>query len=304
MDKTSRILVLGHRGLVGGAIHLKLAQLGYAPRHAEGHIQALSEALGQIGDAEYVFLCAGVGGGIAKNLRAPAKLCRDTLQLLTSTFEAARRKGVRRLLWFACACVYPRLDRPATERDLWSGPLEPTSQAFAAAQLAGIELTRAYQQQFGMEFLALCLPTLYGHGDEFSEDSHVPAAMIRKLHEAKVAGDSEVVFWGSGRQRRQFMYVEDAAAAAAEIMQSPDFPAWIPLLNVAGHPSRRLDEVAESIADVVGYAGRIRWDPTKPEGAPRKEILGGWTLSSLPTLLRVGVQRTYEWYLTLPTDDT
>lgn len=295
MDKTSRILVLGHRGLVGGAIHLKLAQLGYAPRHG-GQVQTLSQALGNIGDAEYVFFAGGVGGGIAKNLAAPADLALGTMRMLSAVLAGAWDRGVKRLIWFACACIYPVLDRPATERDLWGGPLEPTSQAFAAAQLAGIELTRAFNVQHGTEFLSLCSPTLYGCGDEFGEAGHVLAAMIRKLHEAKVAGAPEVTFWGSGRQRRQFLYVEDLATAAVDIMQASAFPELTPLLNVAGHPARRLDEVAEGVADVVGYSGRIRWDPAKPEGALRKEIVGGWASPGLPTLLRDGVKRTYESY--------
>ena len=295
MDKSSRILVLGHRGLIGGALHLKLAQMGYAPRTGS-RVQTLSQALGNIGDAEYVFLAGGVGGGIAKNLRQPAELCLGTMRMLSAVLAGAWERKVTRLIWFACACVYPVLDRPATERDLWGGPLEPTSRAFAAANLAGIELTRAYNEQHGTEFLVLCPPTVYGPGDTFSEDGHVLAAMIRKCHAAKVAGTPEVAFWGSGRQRRQFLYVEDLAAVAVEIMQSPAFTEWGPLLNVAGHPARRLDDVAENVADVVGYTGRIRWDTTKAEGTTRKELLGGWAFPAPPTLLRAGVKQTYDWY--------
>ena len=294
MEKDSRILVLGHRGLVGGALHLKLAQLGYAPRHAPGRINSLSGALATLGDAEYVFLAAGVGGGIQKNLRVPAELASDTLRLLTHVFRAAHMRRVRRLIWFACACVYPVLDRPATEADLWAGPLELTSRAFAAATLAGIELTRAYNQQHGTEFLALCPPTVYGPGDDFSKDGHVLAAMIRKLHDAKVAGAPEVTFWGSGGQRRQFLYVEDVAGAAIEVMRSPAFRQWAPLLNVAGQGAIPLGEAAATVAEAVGYAGRIRWDGVGPEGAAVKEILGRrWPV----TLLRDGVKWTYEWYV-------
>ena len=298
MDKSSRILVLGHRGLVGGAIERQLAKHGYEQVRSAGraYVWEFDAARTAMRDVEYVFCAAGTGGGIKKNLESSWRLSLDTMHILGSVLPAALDRGVRRLIWFACACIYPVLDRPATEQDLWGGPLEPTSRAFAAATLAGIELTRAYNAQHGTEFLALCPPTLYGPGDTFSEDGHVLAAMIRKCHEAKVAGAPEVTFWGSGHQRRQFLYVEDLARAAVEIMQSSAFAEWGPLLNVAGHPARRLDDVAESVADVVGYTGRIRWDTTKPEGAPRKEITGGWALPGLPTMLRDGVKRTYEWY--------
>ena len=296
MDKSSRILVLGHRGLVGGAIHLKLAQQGYAPRHTENRIECGEDAAVVIDDAEYVFCCAGVGGGIAKNLREPAALASDTIHLLNGVFRASLLCEVKRLIWFTCACVYPVLDRPATEADLWTGPLEPTSRAFAAANLAGIELTRAYNQQYGTEYLALCPPTVYGPADDFSEDGHVLAAMIRKLHDAKVTGAHEVTFWGSGGQRRQFLYVEDLAAAAIEVMRSPAFLQWVPLVNVAGEGALPLGEAAATVAEVVGYAGGIRWDGVGPEGAPAKEIRGGRTPVFFPTPLRDGLKRTYEWY--------
>ena len=293
MDKSSRILVLGHRGLLGGAIHLKLAQMGYAPRTGS-RVQTLSQALGNIGDAEYVFLAGGIGGGIAKNLRQPAELCLGTMRMLSAVLAGAWERKVARLIWFACACVYPVLDRPVTEADLWTGPLEPTSRAFAAANLAGIELTRAYNQQHGTEYLALCPPTVYGPADDFSEDGHVLAAMIRKLHDAKVTGAHEVTFWGSGCQRRQFLYVEDLAGMAIEIMQSPTFAQCLPLMNVAGESAYPLAEVAQIIAEVVGYAGRIRWDGVGPEGAPVKEIVGWRPMIGTP--LRDGVKRAYEWY--------
>ena len=299
MEKDSRILVLGYRGLIGGAIHLKLAQLGYAPRHAPGRINSLSGALATLGDAEYVFLAAGVGGGIQKNLCVPADLASDTLRLLTHVFRAAHLRRVRRLIWFACACVYPMLDRPVMEADLWAGPLEPTSRAFAAANLAGIELTRAYNQQYGTEYLALCPPTVYGPADDFSEDGHVLAAMIRKLHDAKVTGAHEVTFWGSGGQRRQFLYVEDLAEFAAQVMRvrSEAFRSLTPLLNVAGDPSYPLGDVAALVSEVVGYRGRIRWDANQPEGAPSKEIMGKRGPGVFVTPLRDGMKRTYAWYV-------
>ena len=297
MDKSSRILVLGHRGLLGGAIHLKLAQLGYAPRSG-GRVQTLAQALGNIDNAEYVFMAGGVGGGIAKNLAAPADLALLTMRMLSSVLAGAWERDVKRLIWFACACIYPRSPRASPESDLWAGWLEPTSRAFAAANLAGIELTRAYNQQYGTEYLALCPPTVYGPADDFSEDGHVLAAMIRKLHEAKVTGAPEVMFWGSGRQRRQFLYVEDLAAVAIEVMRSAAFVVWTPLLNVAGEPARPLAEVAQVVAEVVGYPGRIRWDGTRPEGALAKEILGRRMPAFMPTPLRDGLKRTYDWYLT------
>ena len=260
-------------------------------------MQTLSQALGNIGDAEYVFLAGGVGGGIAKNLRQPAELCLGTMRMLSATLAGAWERQVKRLIWFACACVYPVLDRPATERDLWGGPLEPTSRAFAAANLAGIELTRAYNEQHGTEFLALCPPTVYGPGDDMSEDGHVLAAMIRKCHEAKVAGAPEVVFWGSGRQRRQFLYVDDLAELAVQVMgmRSEAFRSLTPLLNAEG-PSYQLNDVAALVSEVVGYRGRIRWDANQPEGAPSKEIIGERGPDVFVTPLRDGVKRTHEWY--------
>jgi len=230
-----------------------------------------------------VFFAAGVGGGIAKNQRLPADLAFETLRLLTGGMEGARRAGVTRFVWFACACVYPR-DGGA----LWSGPLEPTSQAFAAAQLAGIELTRAMNQQHGTEYVAVIGPTLFGPGDDFSEDGHVVAGLIRRLHEAKINGANEVALLGSGDVWREIMFVDDLSRAILGRAYGTG------IFTVSGQ-LHLVATLAALTRHVVGFTGEITWAGGE-SGAFRKTIPGGLEIHPAMSV-EDGLRRTYEWFL-------
>ena len=290
---SERVAVAGHKGMLGRALVRRLP--AWCP---DGDLRNPADAEAAFAACDVVLMAAGVGGGIAKNLRVPADLARDTLRLLTGTLEGARRAGVSRFVWFGCACLYPRNGgAPLTLADLWRGPLEPTSQAFAAAQLAGVELTRASHAQYGLQALCLVCPTLYGPGDDFSADGHVVAALIRRFHEARKEGADSVRLWGTGRARRQVLYVDDLADAAVKIAAAPWFPTAIPLLNVAGEGAMGVAGLAAAIASVVGYEGEIRWTGEGPEGAPAKELASGVPALFIPTPLEAGLRRTYEWFL-------
>lgn len=285
MDK---VCVAGYRGMVGSALVRRLVADGIKPwLPPRTDYSVILDAEVAFTGMDTVFFAAGVGGGIAKNQRVPADLACQTLRLLTGGMEGARRAGVQRFVWFACACVYPR-DGGA----LWSGLLEPTSQAFAAAQLAGIELTRAMNQQYRTGYLALVCPTCYGPGDDFSDDGHVVAGLIRAFHGAKVSGASLVTLWGTGRAIRQVMYVDDLARVALAVSHAPRNGC---VLNVSVGTSVSVEALALCVKDIVAYKGRIAWRGTE-DGAPRKELAGGVWPTEL-TSLAEGLRRTYEWFL-------
>ena len=297
-----RIAIAGHRGMLGAALVRGLETAGVVNWRRTGHdrdLRDMGRAATAFAGAEVVFLAAGIGGGITKNLRAPAELALGTLRLLTGTLEGARRAGVSRFIWFGCACVYPRNGgAPLSPPDLWQGPLEPTSQAFAAAQLAGIELTRAYYAQHGLEALCLICPTLYGPGDDFSEDGHFVAGLIRRFHEAKVARAPAVTLWGTGRARRQVMYVDALAGAAIGVAGAAWFKTGLPVQNVAGDRAMGLAGYAEAVRRVVGYEGEICWSGEGPEGTPAKELRPDVFIPPFTAVpLDEGLRRTYGWFL-------
>lgn len=293
---SERVCVAGHRGMLGQALVRHLVASGVKPWCPADDLRSIPDAEAAFAGQDVVFLAAGVGGGIAKNLRVPADLARDTLRLLTGTLEGARRAGVSRFVWFGCACLYPVLDHPATEADLWGGSLEPSSRAFAAAQLAGVELTRAYHAQYGLQGLCVVCPTLYGPGDDFSPDGHVVASLMRRFHEARREGLPQVEVWGTGAARRQMLYVDDLAEAAIKIAGSAWFPTVIPLVNVAGEGAVTVAGLAGEVARAVGYEGKIRAG-SGPEGARAKELASSVPALFTPTPLDVGLRRTYEWFL-------
>lgn len=286
MDK---VCVAGHKGMLGSALVRRLTADGikpWLPMHRTDFSIILDAEVAFTG-MDTVFFCAGVGGGIAKNQRMSANLALQTLRLLTGGMEGARRAGVRRFVWFACACVYPREGGA-----LWSGPLEPTSQAFAAAQLAGIELTRAMNQQYGTGYLALVCPTCYGPGDDFSDDGHVVAGLIRAFHGAKMTGASVVTLWGTGHAIRQVMYVDDLARVALAVVHAPLNGC---LVNVSVGTSVSVEALAFCVKDIVGFQGGIAWRGTE-DGTPKKELAGGiWP--TILTPLAEGLRRTYVWFL-------
>jgi GDP-L-fucose synthase len=246
-----------------------------------------------------VYLAAARVGGILANSTFPAEFLRENLAIQTNLIDSAWRTGVRKLLFLGSSCIYPRLaPQPMREDCLLTGPLEPTNEAYAIAKIAGLKMCQAYRRQYG--FNAICaMPTnLYGPGDNFStQDAHVLPALLRRFHEAKESGAAEVVIWGSGRPRREFLYVDDLAEACVFLMQRYEDEQPV---NVGWGRDQTIAELAETLARVVGFAGGTRYDTSKPDGTPRKLLdttrltALGWTPR---TELSAGIRTTYEWFL-------
>jgi GDP-L-fucose synthase len=305
MDRSARIFVAGHRGLVGSALVRRLRADGYANllvrTRAEIDLARAAdvEAFFRSERPEYVFLAAARVGGIAANAARPADFLRENLLIQTSVIHAAFLSGVKRLLFFGSSCVYPRdCSQPMKEEQLGTGPVEPTSEAYATAKRAGLALCEAYNRQHGTRFLSLIPATLYGPHDNFDpEAGHVLAALLRRFHDGR--GSPSVAVWGSGRPVREFLYVDDLVDACLLVMGLPDPPPLGPL-NVGTGEGVSIAELARTIGAAVGFGGRIEYDPAKPDGAPAKVLdvsrlrALGW---SARTLLRDGIRRTYEWYL-------
>jgi GDP-L-fucose synthase len=246
---------------------------------------------------QYVFVTAGKSAGIAGNLRFPADLMIDNLMIATHVLPASWRNGVRKLLYLASSCTYPKLaSQPLQVSSLWTGALEPTSAAYAASKLAGIKLCQALRQQHGAPFIAAISADVYGPGDDFTFDnSHVVGALLRRLHDARASGQASVEIWGSGAPQREFIYVDDLADACMFAMQAYD--GTDPINLGVGHATS-VAELARTIADVVGYRGELRFDTTRPDGTPVK-VLDSTVLHELGWRpqwdLRHGLERTYEW---------
>ncbi len=300
-----RIFVAGHRGLVGGAIVRALERRGAGPLLTRSsHELDLTDAgaVDRFFAAErpaFVYLAAAKVGGIRANSTYPAEFIRDNLAIQTNVIHAAWRHGATRLLFLGSSCIYPRLaPQPMREEHLLTGPLEPTNEWYAIAKIAGLKMCEAYRRQYGFQTVSLMPTNLYGPGDNFShEDSHVLPALIRRFHEAKQAAAPEVVVWGTGTPRREFLYVDDLAEAAVLLMElnPPDA-----LINVGTGEDVSIAELAELIKRTVGYAGRLRFDTSKPDGTPRK-LLDVSRLHSLgwrhKTGLEDGIAATYRWLL-------
>lgn len=305
MVKTSRIFVAGHRGLVGSAIHRRLLSAGYSNlilrsrRELDLTNQAAVEQFFNAESPEYVFLAAARVGGILANSSYPADFIRENLLVQTHVIDAAHRHGVRKLQFLGSSCIYPKFaPQPIREDSLLTGALEPTNEAYAVAKIAGLTMAQAYRRQFG--FCTSCLmPTnLYGPGDNFDlASAHVVPALIRKFHDAVKRGTPEVVIWGTGKARREFMHVDDFADAALFLMLNYDEEA---IVNVGTGEELTICELAEIIREVTGYHGRIDFDTSKPDGTPRKLL----DVSRLGTIgwrsrisLRDGLRDTYRWFV-------
>jgi GDP-L-fucose synthase len=300
------IFVAGHNGLVGSAIVRRL--------RADGATQLLLRASGELDlrrqveverffteqRPQYVFLAAAKVGGIEANRSRPAQFIRDNLQIQTNVIDAAYRNGTRKLLFLGSSCIYPRLaPQPMAEDSLLTGPLEPTNQWYAIAKIAGLKMCQAYRREF--QFDAICaMPTnLYGPGDNFNLlESHVLPALIRKCHEARQQQAAAVEIWGSGTPRREFLHVDDLADACVYLMRSYSDEAPV---NVGWGVDVSIAELARLVADTVGYQGELRFDLSKPDGAPRK-LLDTSRLTALgwrPKIaLDAGLKSTYQWFLT------
>jgi len=305
MEKHSRIYVAGHRGLVGSAIVRHLRAHGFdrliLRTHAELDLtrQVAVDAFFAEEKPEYVFMAAALVGGIMANNTRRADFIRENLLVQTHSIDAAWREGCRKLLFLGSSCIYPKLaPQPIPEDALLTGPLEPTNEPYAVAKIAGLKMAEAYRSQYGFDAISVMPTNLYGPGDNFDlHSSHVLPALLRKFHEARVGGEPSVSIWGSGAPLREFLHVDDMAAACVFVMQNYSAQE---IVNVGSGEEISIGDLARLIAEVVGYQGRIEFDSSKPDGSMRKLIDSsrlralGWT----PAIdLREGLVRTYEWFL-------
>lgn len=304
MNPLSRIFIAGHRGLVGSALVRKLQREGFVNLilRTHGELDLTSrpavDAFFAATQPEYVFLAAGKVGGIQANSAYPADFIYDNLAIQLNVIDAARRNRVRKLEFFGSSCIYPKLaPQPIGEEYLLTGPLESTNEAYAIAKIAGLKLCQAYRAQYGWNAISLMPTNLYGPGDHFDlENSHVLPALIRKFHDAREARMPEVMIWGTGTPRREFLHVDDLASAALFLMQNYDEPE---IVNIGTGEDLTIAELAALIAECVGYRGALRFDPTKPDGTPRKLLdvsrlkALGWR-PSIP--LEQGIRATYSWF--------
>jgi len=318
----SRIYVAGHRGLVGSAIVRRLQAAGHTNlllrTHAELDLTDASatEAFFQAEKPEHVFLAAAKVGGIVANNSHPADFIRDNLAIQNNVIHAAWQAGVQRMLFLGSSCIYPKhAPQPMPESCLLTGPLEPTNRPYALAKIAGIEMCWSYNRQHGTRFLAAMPTNLYGPGDNYHPtNSHVIPALIRRFHEAKLRGDSVVTVWGTGTPRREFLYSDDMADACVFLMNLPDdrYTSLLgsdesvtgrfepPLVNIGVGHDVTIAELAGLVQQAVGYTGQITFDPTRPDGTPRKLLdvgrinAHGWEAS---TRLQTGLAVAYREFM-------
>lgn len=305
MDKSARIYVAGHRGLVGAAIMRRLRHDGFynlitaTSRELDLREQAAVRAFFADQRPDYVFLAAAKVGGILANDSYPAEFIYDNLMMEANIIDAAYRNGVRKLLFLGSTCIYPKLaPQPLKEEYLLSGPLEPTNEWYAVAKIAGIKLCQAYMRQYRARFISAMPTNLYGPGDNFDlEKSHVMPALIRKFHEAKIAGAPSVVVWGTGTPLREFLHVDDCARACVFLMEHYEDAD---IVNIGTGSDIPIGELASLVKKVVGYGGEIIFDTSKPDGTPRKLVDTGRinSLGWVPEIgLEDGIANAYRWFL-------
>lgn len=305
VDRSSRIFVAGHRGLVGGAIRKHLEASGHTNllfrtrQELDLINRARVDAFFAEFQPEYVFLAAAKVGGIMANQTKPAEFIFENLAVQINVIDAAYRNGAKKLQFLGSSCIYPRLaPQPIREEYLLTGPLEPTNDAYAVAKIAGIKMVQSYRSQYGFDGISLMPCNLYGPGDNFDlTNCHVLPALMRKIHEAKMRDAPDVVIWGTGSPLREFLHVDDLAGAAVYLMRNYSSDQ---IVNVGTGSEISIRDLARTIQHVVGYKGRLVHDTSKPDGTPRKVLdvsrlnALGWH-SSIP--LEEGIRQTYEWYL-------
>lgn len=315
MNKDAKIYVAGHRGLVGSALLRSLVAKGYhnlvLRTHAELELrdQAAVRAFFAAEKPEYVILAAAKVGGIHANNTYPAEFIHDNLVIQSNIIHSAWQHNVTRLLFLGSSCIYPKeCPQPMKEEYLLTGPLEATNRPYALAKIAGIEMCYAYNRQYGTRFMAAMPTNLYGPNDNYDlNNSHVMPALIRKMHEAKQRGDKEVVVWGTGTPKREFLYSDDMADACLYLLEQPESnlsdlfnDERPPLVNIGCGEDLSIRELAEMIAETVGYGGKLVFDSSKPDGTMRKlmdvsRMKGlGWAAT---TSLRKGISSAYQSYL-------
>lgn len=305
MEKNSKIYVAGHHGMVGSSIVRELKKQGYiniiTRTHNELDLcrQEQTEKFFEKEKPEYVFLAAAKVGGIMANMQSPAVFLYENLMIQNNIIECSRKYGVKKLLFLGSSCIYPRkAPQPMKEEYLLDGKPEPTNEGYALAKIAGMKLCEMYNRQYGTDYISVMPCNLYGIGDNFdSEKSHVVPALIRKFHEAKEHGAKEVVIWGTGQARREFLFADDLSDACMFLMNhysGNDF------FNIGSGTDVTIKELAELIKDIVGFQGAIVFDVSKPDGMPQKLLdvtrvkKAGWNYK---TNLQEGLKITYRWYL-------
>src|SRR5437588_9779260 len=310
IQKSDKIFVAGHRGMVGSALTRALEAGGFA------NVIKRDRSELDLGDAaavtkffvkekpEIVIFAAARVGGIKANNDYPVEFLLENLPVQNNVIAAAYENGARKLLFLGSSCIYPKLaPQPIPESALLTGPLEPTNEAYAIAKIAGVKLCQAFSHEYGANFISAMPTNLYGPNDNFDlETSHVLAALLRKFHEAKIQRAGNVVIWGTGAPRREFMHVDDMADACVHLMRVYEDPT---IMNIGVGEDIRIRELAELIARIVGYSGSIVYDETKPDGTPRKLLdisrlkSQGWA-PRIP--LEEGIRRTYQWYVNTVTE--
>jgi GDP-L-fucose synthase len=305
MKQSDKIYVAGHSGLVGSALVRLLQAHGFINLITRSRAQvdlrderAVRDFFAEEGP-EVVVLAAAKVGGIKANMDAPVEFLIQNLQIQNNVIRAAQEAGTRKLLFLGSSCIYPKFaPQPIPESALLGGPLEPTNEPYAIAKIAGIKLCQAFAREYGANFISVMPTNLYGPGDNFDlETSHALAALLRKAHEAKMSGAGEMIVWGTGEPRREFLHVDDLAAAVLFLLEKYDSPE---IINVGYGEDISIRELAELICDVVGFRGELKWDRSKPNGTPRKllDVSKIKKLGWQPTIsLRDGVVQLYEWFL-------
>jgi len=305
MEKISKIYVAGHRGLVGSAIVRNLEKNGYTnlifrtSKELDLTDQKATTEFFAAEKPEYVFLAAAKVGGIKANNDFPADFIYQNLEVQNNVIHNAYLNGTKKLLFLGSSCIYPRdCPQPIREGYLMTGPLEQTNEAYATAKIAGIKMCQSYDKQYGTKFISVMPTNLYGPNDNFDlNSSHVLPALLRKFHDAKIKNEKEMIMWGTGKPKREFLHVDDLADACIYLMNNYDDPE---IVNIGTGEDIEIIELAKMIKDIIGFPGEIKNDLTKPDGTPRKLL----DVSKLHGLgwkhkieLRKGIEKTYQWFL-------
>jgi GDP-L-fucose synthase len=305
LKKSDKIFVAGHRGMVGSALvrRLEAERFTNLLTRDRSHLDLSDEsAVAKFfseARPDIVILAAANVGGIKANNDFPVEFLLDNLRIQNNVIRSAYQTGVRKLLFLGSSCIYPKLaPQPIPESALLTGPLESTNEPYAIAKIAGIKLCQAYAREYGTNFISVMPANLYGPNDNFDlESSHVLAALLRKAHEAKSRNEKKLIVWGTGEPRREFLHVDDLAAACLLLLEKYDSAE---IINIGSGEDVTIRELAKLVCDVVGFDGELVWDKTKPDGTPRKllDVTRIRVLGWQPTIpLRKGIEQTYEWFL-------